>query len=207
VPRNGMESLQTKARVAATYQRALADEQKVLPLLPRAAAKEHKKKNVAAFEALGFSSAAEQELEHFLRRHPEPTQDPRATAEKYRAAHREAILESMPEYRPIELIHANLQELWIPYSELLLKEAAKLKGKEFSALKPQLLQLGFAGEILDYFRADQGRKYFLQQTAASVATLIVSRRLDDQGIVIEQDTVKRAGNRLYSRIRSSKKQD
>jgi len=191
------------ARVAATYHRALADEHSVLPLLPRAAAKDAKKKNVAT---LGFSSVAEQELERFLRKHLEPAQNPRVTADRYRAAHREAMAKGMPGHRPSELIHASLQECWIPYAELLLEEAARVEGNDFSALKPQLKELGFDEKILDYFRAAQGRKYFLQQTAASVATLIVSRRLDDQGIVIEQDTVKRAGNRVYSRIRSSKEQ-
>jgi hypothetical protein len=203
VAQNGMaSSLQTTARIAATYQRALADEQKVLLLLPRAAAKEAKKKNVAA---LGFSPGAEQELERFLRRHPEPPQDPRATADRHRSAHRKAMAESMPKYRPSDLIHANLQESWIPYAELLLKEAAQLKGDDFFALKPQLKELGFDEKILGYFLEIQGRKYFLQQTAASIATLIVSRRLGDKGIRVDEETVRRAGKRVYARIRSSKK--
>jgi hypothetical protein len=194
--------LQTKARVAATYQRALADEQKVLLLLRRAAAKEAKKKNVAA---LGFSSAAEQELERFLRSHPEPGQNRRATADRYRSAHRKAMAESMPSYRPSELILANLQESWIPYAELLLKEAAQLEGRDFSELKPQLKNKGFVEEILGYFLAAQRRKYFFQQTPASIATLIVWNRLTDNSIGIQEDTIKRAGNRLYARLRSSKK--
>jgi hypothetical protein len=204
---NGMTTSLTKARIEAAYERALADEQRFLKLLPRAAAKEAKRKNAAAFAALGFSSAGEQELQRFLNSRPDLWRDRRATADRYRAAHQEAMVKSMPDYRPSELTHANLQESWTPYAELLLREAAQLEGANFSALKPQLEELGFEKKILDYFRATQGRKYFLQQTAASVATLIVSRHLDEEGIVIEQDTVKRAGNRVYSRVRSKKKRE
>ena len=115
------------------------------------------------------------------------------------------MAESMPSYRPSELILANLQESWIPYAELLLKEAAQLEGRDFSELKPQLKILGFAEEILGYFLGTQRRKYFFQQTPASIATLIVWNRLTDKGIGIQEDTIKRAGNRLYARLRRSNK--
>lgn len=103
-------------------------------------------------------------------------------------------------YRPSDLILANLREAWTPYAELLLQSAAPLEGTDFDELKPQLRDLGFEEKILDLFRPGQKRKYFLQQTPASVATMIVARRFPRR--IGSEEVVRTAHKRLYSRLRS-----
>jgi hypothetical protein len=138
------------ARVAVLYQHALADEAKVLALWP--GAREYKKKNVSD---LSFSPGAKKAIEDYLKKLQTPSQDLIATADWYPQAHRNAMAESIPDlfnYRPSNLILSNLQVAWMPYAELLLEVTAELEGEDVSALKLRLKDLGFAVEILDFFR-------------------------------------------------------
>jgi len=176
--------------VRSVYRRAFRDELPILRLWPNA--HEHKKKVVSE---LGFSPIAAEWL-----RESGATE---AEIERVRAAHQKTIKEMMPglcRYRPSELILANLHEAWMPYSELLLQTAALLKGADFDELKSQLRDLGFEEKILDLFRPGQKRKYFLQQTPASVATMIVYRHFPLR--IGSEEAVRTAQKRLYSRWRS-----
>jgi hypothetical protein len=176
--------------VRSVYRRAIRDELLILRLWPNA--REHKKKVVSE---LGFSPIAAEWL-----RESGATQ---ADIERIRVAHQKAIKEMMPDlcrYRPSELIHANLHEAWITYADLLLKTAARLDGTLFKELKPQLSKIGFEEQILDVFQPDQKRKYFLQQTPASVATMIVARRHHRR--IGSEEAVRTAQKRLYSRVRA-----
>jgi hypothetical protein len=190
--------------VVATYRRAITDEQIVLALWPKA--KEHKTKNVAA---LALSPAAEEAIGASVRKNVGASDNHEAevaaAVADVRAIHGTILAEHAPglfNYRPSEFIAANLQEAWIPYAELLLKAARQLKGRNVAELVRDLKRLGFADEILAMFRISQKRKYFLQQTPASMARLIVTSRLPYR--MRSEETVRTAGKRLYSRIRSKK---
>jgi hypothetical protein len=190
----------TPTRVGAAYQLAVADEQKILELWPDA--KGYKTKNL---NELAFSPVAEQAVRDFLNKDPDASQDPEAAIARSRAAHKKALKQWIPglfDWRPSEFISANLLEAWMPYGELILTTAGQLKWKDFSELKTQLHAMGFDGQILNYFRPIQQRRYFLKQTPASIATMIVSQRHSKR--IGSQEAVRTAGKHLYSRIRSSR---
>ena len=180
--------------VRGIYRRAVRDESRILQLWPNARA--HKRTVVSE---LGFSPFAERWIKKLGAKPPATHQELAAI----RAAHREVIRKHMPklvEYRPSELLIANLHEGWMPYAELLLRTAHALVGADFAELKPQLENLSFEKSILSLFNPAQKRKYFLQQTPASVATMIVARRHPKR--IGSEEAVRIAQKRIYSRIRS-----
>jgi hypothetical protein len=194
----GVRGLPKPSFVRGAYRQAIRDELRTLQLWPEA--REHKRKVVSE---LGFSPGAAEWLRKSGAMPRDTSEALEAGIERVRAAHQRVIEEKMPRlcgYRPSELILANLHEAWVPYAGLILKTAALLQGADFDELKPRLAKLGFEKKILDLFRSGQKRKYFLQQTPASVATMIVSRR--HRLRIGSEESVRSAQKRLYSRVRS-----
>jgi hypothetical protein len=175
--------------VRRVFERAIQDEEQILRLWPKA--REHKRKVVSE---LGFSPIAAEYLEK--------TGATKADIDRVRVAHQKAMKEIMPRlhgYRPSELILANLHEAWNPYAALILQTARLLPGADFGELKSQLKDLGFQEEILNLFPPQQKRKYFLQQTPASLATKVVSRRHHRR--IGSEEALRTAQKRLYSSVR------
>jgi hypothetical protein len=193
-PGNSRPGLPERAAIERVYRRAVEDEKRVLEMWPRA--REHKKKRV---DELRFSPFAEKMMssdQHGAGTH-------KKVVEGVREAHMKAIKGLMPalvNYRPSELVVASLHEAWFLYAELLLAGAAAMRGADFADLRPQLEHCGFDAQILSFFRSNQKRKYFLQQTPSSIATFIVSQRLPER--ICSEETMRTAQKRLYSKVRA-----
>jgi hypothetical protein len=179
--------------VERVYRRAVEDETRILRLWPDARA--HKRTVVSE---LGFSLVAETWSKKPRAKRPAALLELAAI----RVNHRDVIRKNMPQlgsYRPSELVIANLNEAWIPYADLLLQTVRIVDGADFAELKPQLEKLCFEKSILNLFQPTQKRKYLLQQTSASVATMIVARRHPRR---IGSEESVRTAQKMYTRIRS-----
>lgn len=190
----------TPELVERIYQRAIADEAAAVRLWPDA--REYQRKMGAE---LGFSQTAEAWIRKSRRanRQPKGVED---EIERARSAHRAAVAKHLPrlvKYKPSELLVTNLQKAWEPYAELLLDTAKSFQGIDFGELKPKLIELGFQKEILRLFREDQKRRYFLQQTPASMAREIATQRHHHR--IGDKEVVRAAEKHLYSHLRSKAK--
>jgi len=184
--------------VQRIYQRGVSDEAVVLERWGYAG--EEKRRTVAE---LGFPSSSEKSL-----RQPGSRDRDSAYSEeqikRIAAAHRAVIKKRLPSlaaYRPSQLAIATLQKCWEPYAKLLLESAKSLAGADFGDMKAGLIENGFDPTVLDLdcFRENQTKKYFLQQTSASIARRIVIER-HPKRIGIE-DAVRTAEKRIYGRTR------
>jgi hypothetical protein len=192
--------------VRSVCDRAKRDEDKILQLWPKASV--HKKEKVSE---LAFSAEWVRSLRGPLTTVlpdpgaalPNASEELQSGITQVRAAHQKVIKDTMPGhcgYKPSEFILANLHEAWCPYAHLLLRAARLVEGAEFEEIKPHLEKLGFEKAILDLFRPAQKRRYFVQQTEASIATMIVSRRHHRR--IGSEEAVRTAQKRLYSRVRA-----
>jgi hypothetical protein len=190
----------TPELVERIYQRAIADEAAAVQLWPDA--REYQRKMGAE---LGFSETAEAWIRKSRRANRQP-QDVEDEIERACSAHRAAVAKHLPKlvkYKPSELLVANLQKAWEPYAELLLDTAKSLQGNDFGEFRPMLIQLGFHEEILRLCREDQKRRYFLQQTPASMARAIATQRHYHR--IGNEEVVRAAEKRLYSHLRPKSK--
>jgi hypothetical protein len=184
----------TPKLVQRIYQKAVSDEAGVIQRWSAAAADKKQ-----AVSRLGFPSSSEE----WLRNRANPLSD--AQIQSVAANHRKAIKKHLPSlttYRPSELVIANLHAAWEPYAELLLRAAKSAGGTDFGEIKRELIKLGFNQAILDFFRENQRRKYFLQQTPKSIARLIATRRHPKR--IGSEDSVRTAEKHIHGRNRHKK---
>ena len=185
----------TRRLVEKIYEKAIADEAEVISQMWPSAAEQ--KRNAVA--ALGFPPSSEE----WLRKRANPLSD--AQIKSVAADHRKTVkkhLPSLTRYRPSELVLANLQAAWEPYAELLLGAAKSLAGQNFGKIKPELIKLGFNRAILDFFRENQRRKYFVQQTPKSIARLIATRRHPKR--IGSEESMRTAEKHIYGRRKGNK---
>jgi hypothetical protein len=145
---------------------------------------------------LGFPPSSEELLKNSTK--PMPAK----RIETVAAAHRTVIKKHLPSlttYRPSELAISSLQAAWEPYAELMLRTANSIKGADFGEMQPELIKSGFERTILDFFRENQRRKYFLQQTPKSIARLIVTQRHPKR--ISSEENLRTAEKHIYGRNR------
>lgn len=163
-----MDKPVTRQFVERIYQKAIADEAEIISRMWPSAGEQR-----SAVAELGFPASSEEWLKNST--HPLSEKQIKSVA----AAHRKTVKKHLPRltrYRPSELAIASLQAAWEHYTELLLSAAKSVAGADFGEIKVDLINTGFDPAILDFFRENQRRKYFLQQTPKSIARLIVARR-------------------------------
>jgi hypothetical protein len=180
--------------VRRIYQKAVSDEAAVVQGWSNAS--EDKKQAVTE---LGFPPSSEE----LLRNSANPLLEKQIKS--VAAAHRSTIKKHLPSlttYRPSELVIASLQAAWEPYAELLLRAAKSMAGADFGKIKLELINSGFEQTILDFFRENQERKYFLQQTPKSIARLIVTRRHPKR--IGSEESLRTAEKHIYGRNRRKK---
>ena len=181
----------TPELVQRIYQKAVSDEAGVIQRWSAAA--EDKKQAVSQ---LGFPSSSEE----LLRKRANPLSE--AQIKSVAANHRKTIKKHLPSlatYRPSELVIASLLSAWEPYAELLLRKANSVAGEDFGKIKRELIKSGFERTILDFFRENQRRKHFLQQTPKSIARLIATRRHPKR--IGSEESVRTAEKNIYGRNR------
>lgn len=188
--------------VQRIYQKAVSDEEAVLQRWPYAS----EDKKVAVTE-LGFPPSSKELLRQYGNRDSNSAYS-EEQSKRIAPTHRGVIkkhLPSLTKYRPSELVIASLQKCWELYAKLLLESANSLAGRNFGEIKPGLIESGFDPTILNFdsFQESQTRKYFLQQTPASIARQIVTQRHPKR--VGSEEALRTAERHVYGRTRRGEK--
>jgi hypothetical protein len=185
-----MDKPVTRQLVEKIYQKAIADETEIISRMWPSAGEQKR----SAVADLGFPPSSEVWLKNST--HPLSEKQVKSVA----ADHRKTVKKHLPSlttYRPSEMVIASLQAAWEPYADLLLNAAKSVGGADFGEIKIKLIKGGFERAILDFFRENQKRKYFLQQTPKSIARLIVMRRHPRR--IGSEESLRTAEKHIYGR--------